>query len=55
MKITELENMKIITPEEGNMLTNGEVFTDAIFVGLSSQLENWWEVKIEEDSEDKIV
>lgn len=45
--ITENGNIKIITPKEGYLLTNGETITDIIFIGKSSSIEDWREIPIE--------
>lgn len=42
--ITEETIVKKIIPEEGFLLTDGEVVTDAIFVGISESISNWWEI-----------
>lgn len=41
---TEEIIVKKVIPEEGFLLTDGEVVTDAIFVGVSESISNWWEI-----------
>lgn len=34
----------VITPDEGMTLTNGEVYSKRIHLGVNDSPENWWEI-----------
>ena len=34
---------------EGMLLTNGEVISDIVFLGINDSPENWWEIPINEE------
>lgn len=34
----------IITPDEGMTLTNGEVYSKRVYLGVNDRPENWWEI-----------
>lgn len=42
--------MIILEPEEGYLLTNGETYSDKVFLAYNDSPSNWWEVPIEEVS-----
>lgn len=47
MKIIQ-DIMIILEPEEGYLLTDGETYSDKVFLGIHSSPSDWWEVPIEE-------
>lgn len=49
MKIIQ-DLMTILEPEEGYLLTNGETYSDKVFLAYNDSPSNWWEVPIEEVS-----
>lgn len=40
-----------LTPSPGMILTNGQVYSDLVFLGCNSNPEDWWEVPVEEYEE----
>ena len=50
-------NPKMIIADEGKVLTNGEVYTSVVYLGVDEKIDNWSEIN-EEDvpktEEDKI-
>ena len=46
--------IQIITlePEEGYTLTNGEVYSKQVYLGVYDNPENWWEIPDEEVPEE---
>lgn len=34
----------VITPDEGMTLTNGEVYSKRVYLGVNDRPENWWEI-----------
>ena len=53
MKITQ-NIMPILTPEEGCLLTNGEMYSDMVFLGTLDSPSNWHDIKIEEVPPDEL-
>jgi hypothetical protein len=47
MKIVQ-DLMPILTPDEGCLLTNGEIYSDMVFLGTLDSPSNWHDIKIEE-------
>ena len=50
MKRTTIELIKI-TPSEGMILTNGETYSDQVYLGANDSLDNWHEIPLEEYNE----
>lgn len=40
--------MKILESDEGFLLTNGQIYTDKVFLGVGADPDEWFEVSIEE-------
>lgn len=38
-----------LTASEGMLLTNGEVISDVVFLGINDSPDNWWEIPREEE------
>lgn len=53
MKITQ-DLMPILTPDEGCLLTNGEIYSDMVFLGTLDSPSNWYDIKIEEVPPDEL-
>ena len=34
----------VITPDDGMTLTNGEVYSKRVYLGVNDRPENWWEI-----------
>ena len=53
----EYLNPKMLIADEGKVLTNGEVYTNVVYLGVDENIDNWSEIN-EEDvpkpEEDKI-
>lgn len=53
-------NPKMLIADEGKMLTNGEVYTSVVYLGVDEDVNNWSEInaedvpKIEETAEEII-
>ena len=47
MKIIE-DIMTILEPDEGCLLTNGEIYSDKVFLGINSSPSEWYDINIEE-------
>ena len=46
---TETVEIRVLTPEgEGNWLTNGETYSQKVYLGCEDEPENWSEVPAEE-------
>lgn len=54
MKIIQ-DKMVILEPDKGYLLTNGEVYSDKVFLGINSQPSEWWDINIEEVPEDERI
>lgn len=53
MKIIQ-DLMPILTPDEGCLLTNGEMYSDMVFLGTLDSPSNWQDIKIEEVPPDEL-
>ena len=51
MKNSEV-TIRVIEPEEGYTLTNGETYSKKVYLGINDDPENWYEVLDEEVPED---
>lgn len=40
--------LRILEPEEGYVLTNGEVYSTKVFLGINDDAENWREIPEDE-------
>lgn len=49
MKIEVTELFKIVTPDEGKLLTDGESYTPIAYMPLNSDPESYWSEINEED------
>ena len=54
MKIIE-DIMTILEPDEGCLLTNGEIYSDKVFLGINSSPSEWYDINIEEVPPDERV
>ena len=54
MKIIQ-DLMTILEPEEGYILTDGETYSDKVFLAYNDSPSNWWEIPIEEVNIDERV
>ena len=55
MKIEITELFKIVTPEEGKLLYNGDVYSELIYTPLTIDPEDYWqEVNIEDIPEEPL-
>ena len=52
MKIIQ-DLMPILIPDEGCLLTNGEIYSDMVFLGTLDSPSNWHDIKIEEVPQDE--
>ena len=39
-----IQNENILTPSEGKWLTNGETFSQQVWLGINDTKENWYEI-----------
>lgn len=46
-----MNELRKITANTGKMLTNGEVYSKEIYLGVNDSPENWWEITDEEYAE----
>lgn len=54
MKIIQ-HSMPILIPEEGYFLTNGELYSDMVFLGCKDSPSNWHDILIEEVPENERI
>ena len=54
MKVIQ-DLMTILEPEEGYLLTDGQNYSDKVFLGIHASPSDWWEVPIEEVNLDERV
>lgn len=47
MKIIQ-DLMLILEPDEGCLLTDGDTYSDRVYLGINSSPDEWWDIKIEE-------
>lgn len=45
----------ILIPDEGKILTNGEVYSSEVYLGIYDSPENWHEILIEEMPRDELI
>ncbi len=50
MNVTNIELIKL-TPSDGMVLTNGETFSEEIYLGVNDSKENWYEITKKEAEE----
>ena len=43
MKNVTIE-IRVIEPEDGYTLTNGEAYSKKVYLGINDNPENWWEI-----------
>lgn len=46
-----MNELRKITANTGKVLTNGEVYSKEIYLGVNDSPENWWEITDEEYAE----
>ena len=51
MTITE-KNIRVLLPTEGKYLTNGETYSQKVYLGKNASENDWWEVDSIPDDED---
>lgn len=44
MRYIEENNLRIITPDDGKWLYNGEVCSDLVYLGKNASIDDWTEV-----------
>ena len=44
----------ILIPDEGKVLTNGEVYSSEVYLGIYDSPENWHEISIDEIPQENI-
>lgn len=47
MKTNEIK-IVVLEPDEGNVLTNGDVYSDKVYLGKNDSPDNWREVPAED-------
>lgn len=47
MKIIQ-DLMLILEPDEGCLLTDGDIYSDRVYLGINSSPDEWRDIKIEE-------
>ena len=48
MILVVVGDIRRLTPTEGMMLTNGEVYSKEIYLGVNDSKDNWYEISDEE-------
>ena len=48
-------SIRVIQPEDGYTLTNGETYSKKIYLGINDNPENWYEIPDEQIPEEKGV
>ena len=46
--IQDTIQIRVLTPAEGMVLTNGEVYSTMVYLGIHDSPENWWEIPVSE-------
>lgn len=46
MTMTERNGLKILTPAEGKYLTNGETYSEKVYLGKLDSADSWTEVDV---------
>lgn len=49
MKIEIIGKMKVLTPDEGKILMNGEVTSECVYMLQNADESEWWEIEIDKD------
>lgn len=47
MKTTIINGVRLITPDDGKVLTNGQVYSDGVYLAARADEHDWTEVDIE--------
>lgn len=45
MIITNDKGIRVLTPEDGKFLTNGETYSTKVYLGKNASPDDWWEVE----------
>lgn len=54
MKQEQIE-IRVLEPDEGKVLTNGETYSTKVYLGINDSPENWTEIAIEDVPTDVIL
>lgn len=54
MKIIQ-DLMTILEPDEGCLLTDGQIYTNKVFLGINSNPSEWYDIKLEEVPPDELA
>lgn len=44
MTVENIDNITILSPSAGKLLTNGDTISDKVFLGINDNSNNWYEV-----------
>lgn len=44
MRITLTNGIRFIEPDDGKILTNGEVYSDGVYLAINANVDDWTEV-----------
>ena len=47
--IASVIEIRVLEPSPGMVLTNGETFSDRVYLGVGDSPDNWWEVPKNDD------
>ena len=45
MMMTNENGIRILTPSEGMYLTNGDTYSQRVYLGKNASPEEWWEIE----------
>lgn len=48
MKLEIINNIRVITPDDGMWITNGDTFSDKVYLGVNADINEWSEITDEE-------
>ena len=55
MKIEVKNGVMVLTPDDAKVLTNGDTFSNKVYLGINDSSDNWWEINIQNLPEDIIL
>lgn len=55
MKIEVKNGIIVLTSEDAKVLTNGDTFSNQVYLGIHDSSNNWWEINIQDIPEDIIL
>lgn len=50
MKITLTNGIRFIEPDEGKILTNGDTYSDGVYLAINANVDEWVEVDYQPES-----